>query len=64
MDMCLQIAQQSLKSGAVLDAFLKIEAALEAVSDNDTLHRFKAQVVHEKDEVCHEPKSKHPTPTR
>ena len=64
MDMCLQIAQQSLKSGAVLAAFLKIESVLEAVPDDDELHRLKAQVVHATDEVCHEPKPKHPTPTR
>ena len=55
MDMCLQIAQQSLKSGAVLAAFLKIESVLEAVPDDDELHRLKAQVVHATDEGCHGP---------
>ena len=48
MDMCLQIAQQS---GAVLAAFLAMESGLEAVPDNDELHRLKAQVVHATDEV-------------
>ena len=64
MNMLLQIAQRSLKSGAVLDAFFTIESLIEAVPDNDELHRLKAQVVHATDEVCHEPKPKHPTPTR
>jgi len=64
MDMRLQIAQRSLNSGAVLTAFFTIESLLEAVPDNDELHRLQAQVVHATDEVCHEPKPKHPIPTR
>ena len=64
MDMCLQIAQRSLKSGTGLGVFLTIESMLEAVPDNDELHRLKAQAVHATDEVCHEPKPKHQTPTR
>ena len=60
----MQIAQRLMKSGTMLAAFHTIESLLEAVPDNDELHQLKAQVVHATDEVCHEPKPKHPTPTR